>query len=236
MRDVRENLFTDLLHILLAGIALGDDDKVCVGIGDLSCFLSAVKGLAADTAEHEADLALRIMVMYIVEQRFIAHLVMCAVHDHVHIAIECIGFHASGDLDMRKTLADCFDRNAKLSADRDRRQCVAAVVAAADIDAKGFFSAVQHRLDHDVARSFFDRKPLHLRSAVKTESHSLFTACLCCRQHPRQIGLVHVQIHAGDPAAVKDFQLGCKVILHIAVLRLRDMILRNIQKSADLIV
>ena len=222
----------DVLHRLLAGVLLGQDDQVGILPGNFAQVLPPVIGLVAGAAEHGDDPAAGVLLPHRAEERLEGQTVVGIVHDHTDLFVRVgVDFHAARHAGLHEAGKGILLWHAHGLAHGQGRQGVLDVEQTRHGQPE--LPAVPGGLhaEQNVSPGLSDLGAKDGGGGVRLGEGDDAGAALPGRfQHP--VGVVAVQVHAGGGGLGEDAELGGKVVLKVRVLDGRDMVHADVQEHS----
>ena len=229
--DVLFDVGGDLRERLLAGVLLGDVDKIAVLPAQLAEILPALEGMGAGAAENGDHFPVGVFDLRRAVERVEAHAVVRIVDDDGDIFVAAlVDLHTSRGARLAQSRTNIFLRHVERHADRHGGKRVGDIEKPRHGDGK--FAAVLRRDDSEIkpVRALFRVLAIDGVRLVRAERDELAASLCIFNDAP---GVLCVGIDAAEAAGIKDLELGGKVILKVRMLDGADVVAADIQKRTD---
>ena len=231
--DILGDLPADGHGVLLAGILLGENDEVGVGPGHLAQIFSPVQGLLAGAAEHGDDAPPGILRLDRAEQSLEAHAVVGIVHNGGDGVVGVgVDLHPPGHPGLHQPHIHRLLRDVQPLAHGDGGQGVFHIEQSGHGQAELPLEPAGAHPEQDVVAPLAHLAGVHVRLLILLgEGDDGAAPLLSGLEHP--LGVVAVQIHAGDAGLGEDLQLGGEIVLKVRVLDGGDVVGADVQKAGS---
>ena len=219
----------DGLHLLGAGVVLGEDDPVGPLPGGVAHALPAVDALAAGAAEHDRQLPAGVLRLDGAQGVLEAHAVVGVVHDHRDLPVPAgIVLHAAGDKGADQALGHRLPGDIVHLRRRHGGQGVFHIEQAGGGDGQLPLVPGCAHVEGDPVPLLADIGAVHVGGGELLGEGDHTGALL--RGGAHLLHVVAVQVDAGVFGLLENQQLGVEVVLQIGVLHRGDVILPDVEE------